>query len=138
MKMLKALIATAILGTSTLAVAQPMLRDHRDHSDTTYYTPNGGGYERDRDVAQRFRQRRGPVMLAQNLALDRRHPAFVQLDGRVSQIRFDADDRSQPLTLNVDGRVTGVYIYGMSRRGSLDVVGIRGASGYSRWNESRW
>ena len=155
MKTLKALVATAILGSSTLAVAQPALRDHREFNDDRY----SDRYEND----HRFRQRRGPVMLAQNLELDRRQPAFVRLDGRTAQLRFDADDgrvfidsvvmtfadgrsqtmsirqrlsdRSQPLTINVDSRATGVYIYGMSRRGSLDVVGLRSASGYSRWND---
>jgi hypothetical protein len=154
MKMLKALIATAILGTSTLAVAEPLVRDHRDFGNSyydDYRAPNT-----DRQSFQRFRQqRRGPIMLAQNLELDRRQPAYVALDGRVSQLRFDADDgrvfidsvivmfddgrsqtldikrrlndRSQPLTLDIQGRVSGVYIYGMSRRGSLDVVGIRSA-----------
>jgi hypothetical protein len=161
MKMLKALVATAILGSSTLAVAQPVFRDHR------YEDRDENRYE-DRDgYSQQFRERRrGPVMLAQNLELDRRQPAFIRLDGRTSQLRFDADDgrvfidsvvmtfangqtqtisirqrlndRSQPLTINVDGRATGMYIYGMSRRGSLDIVGIRNSSGYQRWNQSRW
>jgi hypothetical protein len=146
MKTLKALVATAILGSSTLAVAQPMFRDHRYEDQSS----------------QRYRERRGPVMLAQNLELDRRQPAFIRLDGRTSQLRFDADDgrvfidrvvmtfangqsqtislrqrlndRSRPLTINVDGRATGVYVYGMSRRGSLDIVGIRSA----RYNQPRW
>jgi hypothetical protein len=154
MKMLKALIATAILGTSTLAVAEPLVRDHRDFGNS--YSDDYRAPRTDRQSFQRFRQqRRGPIMLAQNLELDRRQPAYVALDGRVSQLRFDADDgrvfidsvivmfddgrsqtltinrrlndRSQPLTLDIQGRVTGVYIYGMSRRGSLDVVGIRSA-----------
>ena len=153
MKMLKALVATAILGSSTLAAAQPVFRDHR--------------YEDRDDYSQQFRERRrGPIMLAQNLELDRRQPAFIRLDGRTSQLRFDADDgrvfidsvvmtfangqsqtisirqrlndRSQPLTINVDSRATGMYIYGMSRRGSLDIVGVRNNSGYQRWNQSRW
>jgi hypothetical protein len=92
-------------------------------------------------------------MLAQNLELDRRQPAFIRLDGRTSQLRFDADDgrvfidsvvmtfangrtqtlsirqrlndRSRPLTINVNSRATGVYVYGTSRRGNLDIVGIR-------------
>lgn len=141
MKTLKALVATAILASSTLAAAQPAFRDHRydDHS------------------SQRYRERRGPIMLAQNLELDRRQPAFIRLDGRTSQLRFDADDgrvfidsvvmrfadgrtqtvsirqrlndRSRPVTINVSARATGVYVYGTSRRGSLDIVGIRNA----RW-----
>jgi hypothetical protein len=146
MKTLKALVATAILASSTLAAAQPAFRDHRYEDQSS----------------QRYRERRGPVMLAQNLELDRRQPAFIRLDGRTSQLRFDADDgrvfidrvvmtfangqsqtislrqrlndRSRPLTINVDGRATGVYVYGMSRRGSLDIVGIRSA----RYNQPRW
>lgn len=168
MKMLKALVATAILGSSTLAAAQPVLRDHREFDDRSGYDAqynNDGRYDVDRGEAQRFRERhRGPVMLARNLELDRRQPAFIRLDGRMSQLRLDADDgrvfidsivmtyadgqtqtisvrqrlndRSQPLTINVDSRATGMYIYGMSRRGSLDIVGIRNSSGYQRWN--RW
>lgn len=152
MKTLKALVATVILGSSTLAAAQPIMRGY----------DNSGRYDVDRGDAFRFRQqhRRGQIMLAQNLELDRHRPAFVRLDGRTSQLRFDADDgrviidsivmtfadgrsqtmtvrqrlsdRSQPLTINVDSRATGVYIYGMSRRGSLDIVGIRAQGGYSR------
>ena len=61
-------------------------------------------------------------------------------DGRyeTTSIRQRLSDRSQPLTINVDSRATGLYVYGMSRRGSLDIVGIRNSSGYQRWNQSRW
>jgi hypothetical protein len=153
MKTLKALVATAILGSSTLAAAQPAFRDHR--------------YDNRDEYSQRYRERRtGPIMLAQNLELDRRQPAFIRLDGRTSQLRFDADDgrvfidsivmtfangqtqtlsirqrlndRTQPLTINVDGRATGVYVYGRSRRGSVDIVGIRNSGGYQRWTQPRW
>lgn len=140
MKSLKILVTTLILGTSSLALAQPIIRDHR-RADSDY-----------RFEARRFR-RIAPVTLATNMEVTLRRPAFVSLNG-MTKLRFDADEghayihsivlrfsngaqqtidvrkrvtsRSMPLTVDIDSRATGVYVYGSTRgRGSLDVVGLR-------------
>ena len=136
MKSLKILITTVILGTSSLALAQPFERDHREH------------------------HRIAAITLANNLEIGMRQPAYLSLNGSVQRLRFDADEghayihsivlvyangstrtmdvrqrvtsRSMPLTIDIDGRATGVYIYGSTRgRGSLDVVGLM--AGMRRW-----
>jgi len=137
MKSLKILITTLILGSSTLALAQP----------------NDFRYE-GRRFDEHFRSRRiAPVTLANNMEVSLRRPAFIQLSG-MRRLRFDADEghayihsviltfsngaqqtidvrqrvtsRSMPLTVDIDTRATGVYVYGSTRgRGSLDVVGLR-------------
>jgi hypothetical protein len=150
MKSLKILVTTLILGTSSLALAQPIVRDHRleDRYDDRRI-------ESDSRV-ERFRfhrMRTAPVTLAQNMEVTLRRPAFLSLNG-VTKLRFDADEghayihsiiltfsngaqqtvdvrqrvtsRSMPLTVDIDNRATGVYVYGSTRgRGSLDVVGLR-------------
>ena len=164
MKSLKILVTTLILGTSSLALAEPIVRDHRsdDRFDDRYYDNNryddrfdGRRIESDQRV-ERFRFRRmrtAPVMLAQNMEVSLRRPAFLSLNG-MTKLRFDADEghayihsiiltfsngaqqtidirqrvtsRSMPLTIDIDNRATGVYVYGSTRgRGSVDVIGLR-------------
>jgi hypothetical protein len=97
---IKALLVTAILGSSTVALAQPVVRDHRDDSsyDNDYDRRVDESY-RDRDQSyddryddhrgDRSRFRRRPVVLAQNVVLSSgrdQEPAFVQLDNRLRGI----------------------------------------------------
>lgn len=100
MKSLKILVTTLILGTSSLALAEPIVRDHRseDRFDNRYDNRNDDRFEGrsvESDVrAERFRMRRmrnAPVTLAQNMEVTLRRPAFISLNG-MSKLRFDADE----------------------------------------------
>lgn len=98
MKSLKVLIATLILGSSSLALAEPIVRDHRsdrfddqrfdDRSDDRYEARR---IEPDMRV-DRFRFRRmAPVTLASNMEVSLRRPTFINLNG-MRRLRFDADE----------------------------------------------
>lgn len=149
---LKAIITTLILGTASVAAADPI-----QHYDAR------GDFRGDRMRMQR------PIMLAQNLQLSGQHqrPSFISLDARnrIDKLRFDVDRgrayvesitvlfadghrQSIPIRQMLNRRnpsvtvdlphagVTGVYIVGGSpnngrfnygysnERGTVDVVGI--------------
>jgi hypothetical protein len=145
MKSLQAIITTLILGSSTMAVAQPALRDHRE--SVAY-----------REDARLHRTR--SVTLASNMSLSARgRGAFVSLDTRFgsgfSRVRLDGDlngrtfidtvvlrfadgrtravsvrqvlsRRNPSITLDTYG-ATGMFVRGsqMRGRGTFDVVGLR-------------
>jgi hypothetical protein len=100
MKSLKILVTTLILGTSSLALAEPIVRDHRsdDRFDERYDSRyddrfDGRRIESDQRV-ERFRFRRmrtAPVTLAENMEVTLRRPAFISLNG-MTKLRFDADE----------------------------------------------
>jgi hypothetical protein len=113
MKSLNTLLATLIIGSSSLAFAEPVVRDHRDFAGGTYDTVdhyNDHRWTDDRDHrpqdddrfdrrgdydGYRMRFRRMPVSLAQNLQLDMRNPAYISLDqrgGGIRRLRIDADE----------------------------------------------
>ena len=101
MKSLKLLLATLILGSSSLALAEPLVRDHRTPAqhDYSYYDNDRVDHRYDGRQLQpdsrieRFRFRRiAPVTLASNLELDMRHPAYLQLGNGIKRLRFDADE----------------------------------------------
>jgi hypothetical protein len=96
MKSLKILVTTLILGTSSLALAQPIVRDHR--SDDRFDNRNDDRFEGRRIESDsrvesfRFRRMRtAPVTLAQNMEVTLRRPAFLSLNG-MTKLRFDADE----------------------------------------------
>src|SRR5687768_13910450 len=97
MKSLKLLLATLILGSSSLALAEPIVRDHRtpSQSDYGYYDDDrydGRQLQQDSRINQ-FRFRRiAPITLANNLELDLRNPAYLQLGNGIKRLRFDADE----------------------------------------------
>lgn len=101
MKSLKVLIATLILGSSSLALAQPVVRDHRSDSrfddrfdDRDRYDDRTDNRNDNRqfDRGDRFRMRRmAPVTLASNIEVSLRRPAFINLSG-MRRLRFDADE----------------------------------------------
>jgi hypothetical protein len=97
MKSLKVLITTLILGSSTLALAEPVVRDHRSHDfaydNTRYDDARYDDRQLQRDPRlERIRFRRvAPVTLATNMEVTLRRPAFLQLNG-MRRIRFDADE----------------------------------------------
>jgi hypothetical protein len=150
MKSLKAIITTLILGSSTMAVAQPAIRDHRE--SFSYYD---GHHD---DV--RWRRMR-PVTIASNMSLSSfdRGAAFVSLDTKYARgfnrVRLDgdlngrtfidsvvlrfADGRTQTvslrqtlsrrnpsITINTYG-ATSMFVRGsqMRGRGTFDIVGLR-------------
>ena len=168
MKSLNVLITTLVLGSSSLALAEPIVRDHRsddryeDRSDDRFGDRFGDRdrfqdrhLDRDERMERFHRNRMMPVRLADDLEVNMREPAFIQLgQGGIRQLRFDSDEghayihsivlvfsngaqqsldirqrvtsRSMPLTIDIDPRATGIYIYGKTRgRGSLDIVGLR-------------
>jgi hypothetical protein len=97
MKSLKLLLATLILGSSSLALAKPIVRDHREQRPLpSYYEDNA--VVRDHRLEQdsrlnHFRIRRvAPITLASNLELDLRNPAYLQLGNGIKRLRFDADE----------------------------------------------
>jgi len=145
---LKAVLTTILLGTSSIATADPGYsgQHYGDH---------------DRGFRARFRQ---PIVLAQNVQLTgmQHRPAFVRLDGRtgIRKLRFDVDKGrayvDSVLVMFADGHrqtipvrqmltrrnpsttielphagVTGVYIYGtparaaQARRGNGYAYGLR-------------
>jgi hypothetical protein len=85
---MKALFSILILlGTSSVALATPMLRDQRSDYDR-YDNDRRDGNDRD----QRFHWRNRPVVLAQNVSLMRRwnhdhRPTLIDIDSRAG--RFD-------------------------------------------------
>jgi hypothetical protein len=100
MKSLKILVTTLILGTSSLALAEPIVRDHRsdDRYDNRYDSRyddrfQGRRIEQDSRVEQfRFRRMRtAPVTLAENMEVTLRRPAFISLNA-MTKLRFDADE----------------------------------------------
>jgi hypothetical protein len=171
MKSLKVLITTLVLGSSSLALAQPVIRDHRsdsrieDRGDRFGDRSDGrldgrsdrrfdGRFDSRFDGRSRFHRNTGPVVLANNLEVDLRRPAYLRLGNDIQRLRFDSDEghayihslvlvysngarrtidvrqrvtsRSAPLTLDIDSRAVGFYIYAKTRgRGSLDIVGLR-------------
>lgn len=146
MRSLKAIITTLILGSSTMAVAQPAIRDHR--APSSYYNGRHDG------------RRMRPVTLASNRSLTAHERGeLISLDTRFGRgfqrVRIDGDlngrtfidsvvlrfangrTRSVPvrqtlsrrnpsITINTLG-ATGMFIRGsqMRGRGTFDVVGFR-------------
>ncbi|HTL37766.1 MAG TPA: hypothetical protein VL326_31760 [Kofleriaceae bacterium] len=98
MKSLKVLIATLILGSSTLALAEPMVRDHRSDSRFDERFDDRDRYDDRTDnrtdpwSRDHLRMRRmAPVTLASNMEVSLRRPVFVNLSG-MRRLRFDADE----------------------------------------------
>ena len=94
---LKALVTTIVLGISSVAVADPMVRDHRDDS----FTYNDSYRDRDERFGGdrgngRWIRRQVAVTLADNITLGNRfrRATFVSLDqrfGSIRKLRFDAE-----------------------------------------------
>src|ERR1043165_1971767 len=87
MKSLKVLIATLILGSASLAFADPIVRDHR--SDSRFDERRSDRFEQ-RLEARRF-HRNQPVALASNMEINLRRGTFLSLDA-MQRLRFDSDE----------------------------------------------
>jgi hypothetical protein len=142
MKSLKAIITTLILGSSTVALAQPAARDHRDFSagyygNASYYN----GRDRDRDGIPDRREMRWHRMRPQTLAsnLDLSRPQFLPLASRgvtlYNRIRLDGDLNGRTYIDSVmlrfdDGHTQIVSVKQMlSRRNPTIEIDTRGAVG---------
>ena len=146
MNKLKAIITTLIIGSSTVALAQPSLRDHREYAPG-YYDSAYNDHRRDSDGdgisdRQEMRWRRmRPVTLASNLSLSQfdRGAAFVSLDSRFgagfNRVRLDGDQNGRTFIDSVvlrfaDGRTQAVSVRQMlSRRNPSIQIETFGATG---------
>ncbi|NVB77024.1 MAG: hypothetical protein HOV81_01395 [Kofleriaceae bacterium] len=139
MKSLKAIITTLVLGSSTMAVAQPAIRDHRE--SFSYYDGHRDDGYRDDSYRNDMRWRRmRPVTLASNMSLSAHdRGAFVSLDSRFGagfqRVRLDGDMNGRTFIDSVvlrfaDGRTQAVSVRQvLSRRNPSITIDTYGATG---------
>ena len=147
MNKLTAIITTLVISSSTVALAQPAVRNHRDlaggYSGAAYYNDHGRDRDRDGipDRAEARWSRLRPVTLASNLRLSAhdRGASFVSLDTRFgsgfNRVRLSGDLNGRTFIDSVvlrfaDGRTQAVSVRQvLSRRNPTVEIQTRGATG---------